>query len=611
MYVTTFYSFKGGVGRTMALVNTAVDLAQRGRRVLAVDFDLEAPGLDTFPILRPAEPTHGVVDFVQEYLDSGQAPDVRGFLGRSEQVENLWVMPSGSPRSTYATSFARIDWGALYEQHDGYLLIEDLKEQWRQAVQADYVLVDSRTGYTDTGGICTRQLPDAVTVLFFPNEQNLRGLTQVVGEIRSEGQAPRRRTIKTHFVMSNVPDLDDEDEILVRMKDRFQRDLSFAEEPLVVHRYESLSLLNQVVFAKDRPRSRLAREYAELADRILRGNLADREGALHYIRQNRRGPERHRLWRPDRTSKVEADTLKRIADFHGGDGEVLYELGTLAAESEFEQARSMFTRAIDAGHRTPDVYLARAQVRSDEGDVAGASEDALRVLDFDQLPVHIVHRAVRLATSGDTQGIEGIERSPALLSLEASDQLVVATSLERQGERALSAAVLARLAEDSGESDESRSNARSQLAVAHIEGGEFPSAREVLSRGRRQVKSMGIQDAFNYGMAQWAEVGAVVVPPFQRVVELAKEESDKRSGANYMQCLAVAHWAVGDHAAATAYANRAREEARTEGGLIFSCWQYRSVRHVAFLDDLNEICALIDGDETRVPQIRGFRAQPG
>ena len=591
----------------MALVNTAVDLAQRGRRVLAVDFDLEAPGLDTFPILRGAEPTPGVVDFVQEYLDSGQAPDVRDFVGRSEPVENLWVMPSGTPRSTYATSFARIDWGALYEQHDGYLLIEDLKEQWRQAIQPDYVLVDSRTGYTDTGGICTRQLPDAVTVLFFPNEQNLRGLTQVVGEIRSEGQAPRHRAIKTHFVMSNVPDLDDEDEILVRMKDRFQQDLHFAEEPLVVHRYESLSLLNQVVFAKDRPKSRLAREYAELANRILRGNLADREGALHYVRQNRRGLERQRLRHPDSTSKLEADALKRIADSHGSDGEVLYQLGTLAAESEFEQARSMFTRAIEAGYRTPDVYLARAQVRSDEGDADGAGEDALCVLDFDQLPVHIVRRAVRLATSGETRGIE---RSPALLSLEADEQVYVASSLERQGERALSAAILARLAEDSGESDESRSDARSQLAVAHIEGGEFPSAKEVLSHGGREVEAMGIQDAFNYGMAQWAEVGAVVAPPFQRVVELAEEGSDERSGANYMQCLAIAHWAVGDQAAATAYENRAGEEARTEGGLIFSSWQYRSVRQEAFLDDLNEISALIDGDETRVPKIRGFRAQP-
>src|SRR5438270_2162491 len=43
--VITFYSYKGGVGRTMALANTAAMLAARGWRVLAADWDLEAPGL--------------------------------------------------------------------------------------------------------------------------------------------------------------------------------------------------------------------------------------------------------------------------------------------------------------------------------------------------------------------------------------------------------------------------------------------------------------------------------------------------------------------------------------------------------------------------------------
>lgn len=42
----TFYSFKGGVGRSMAMANVADILARRGLRVLAIDFDLEAPGLD-------------------------------------------------------------------------------------------------------------------------------------------------------------------------------------------------------------------------------------------------------------------------------------------------------------------------------------------------------------------------------------------------------------------------------------------------------------------------------------------------------------------------------------------------------------------------------------
>src|SRR5580698_10337359 len=46
--IYTFYSFKGGVGRTMALANVAALLAKWGFSVLAVDWDLEAPGLEQF-----------------------------------------------------------------------------------------------------------------------------------------------------------------------------------------------------------------------------------------------------------------------------------------------------------------------------------------------------------------------------------------------------------------------------------------------------------------------------------------------------------------------------------------------------------------------------------
>ena len=47
--VTTFYSYKGGTGRTMALANVAVLLARRREGdVLVVDWDLEAPGLHRF-----------------------------------------------------------------------------------------------------------------------------------------------------------------------------------------------------------------------------------------------------------------------------------------------------------------------------------------------------------------------------------------------------------------------------------------------------------------------------------------------------------------------------------------------------------------------------------
>ena len=49
--IITFYSYKGGTGRTMAMQNIAWILASNGHRVLLIDWDLEAPGLHRY--LRP------------------------------------------------------------------------------------------------------------------------------------------------------------------------------------------------------------------------------------------------------------------------------------------------------------------------------------------------------------------------------------------------------------------------------------------------------------------------------------------------------------------------------------------------------------------------------
>lgn len=46
--IVTFYSFKGGVGRSMALANVGWLLFRLGLRVTIVDWDLEAPGVDRF-----------------------------------------------------------------------------------------------------------------------------------------------------------------------------------------------------------------------------------------------------------------------------------------------------------------------------------------------------------------------------------------------------------------------------------------------------------------------------------------------------------------------------------------------------------------------------------
>lgn len=66
--VISFYSYKGGVGRTTALVLAALQMARKGKRVAVIDMDLEAPGLSA--ILRQETgmeyPQYGVVDFLVE-----------------------------------------------------------------------------------------------------------------------------------------------------------------------------------------------------------------------------------------------------------------------------------------------------------------------------------------------------------------------------------------------------------------------------------------------------------------------------------------------------------------------------------------------------------------
>ena len=606
MYVTTFYSFKGGVGRSMALANVAVELAKRGRRVLTVDFDLEAPGLDTFDVLRPQRPVPGIIDFVRDYLDLNRAPDASGFMSRLSDVGDrggeLWIMPSGAQQATYAAHFNQIDWAELYEKRDGYLLFEDLKAQWKQVINPDYVLIDSRTGHTDTGGICTRQLPDAVAILFFPNEQNLRGLTKVVQDIRAEDAEQRKKKIELHFVMSNVPDLDDEDRILDHKIDMFRKQLDFGRELTIVHRYDSLSLLNQVVFTKDRPRSRLANEYRAVVREIVRCNLADRDGALDYIKQARSRWRHHRM-APESTEKK----LETIENAHSDDGEILFALGAFwENDQQLDRAALLLNRAIDAGYDEPRAYLKRARVRADD-DPAGATEDALQVLQADGLPPPLVREAVRLV-SADRAG--DVAESTAVMALEVTDRVWLANRLEDSSkEIGIAVSILTPLVSDEDLPIETLANARSILALRYLGIGKCAAAAALLRHGECDVSGMSIQDAFNYGMATWGETGEVVAAPFARAVEL-NQSNPEREDPNYLQCMAVACWAADDTEKGIEFVRQARAVVGVKRGSFVSCWRYLHVSGKEFLDDLNEIEALISGDASRTPRFMTEGAAP-
>ncbi len=603
MYIATFYSFKGGVGRTLAMVNVGVELAQTGRRVLLVDFDLEAPGLHTFDALQPKEPQPGVLEFVHDYLRTHAAQNVADYVydavGIGKRGGQLLVMPSGQCDNSYQQKLSRLDWQDLYRNHEGYLLFEDLKAQWERDLKPDYVLIDSRTGHTDVQGICTRQLPDAVVILFFPNRQNLDGLEGVVSSIRAETESSRREAIKLHFVMSNVPDLDDEEEILKKRRGEFREKLGFRSPSTIIYRYDSLALLNQSIFTRERPKSRLAKEYRVLSDALVQGNLEDREGARQYLDRVFHG--RRRIMRSHREGN-RTENCQTIVEKHADDSELLFMVGLVVRdEGSTEEALLRFDQAVRKGN-APDalsssLYLERGDTRRRVGDTGGAKADILRALQLPYSSEFEIHRAVRLLRQIDEKALDRVTTSPMIPHLPFEERMQVVGELKwsRFGLLAAQEILKAMLADDEV-TVRLQQRAQNELALVYVGLGLWDEALSLLERLNAASTEPKIQCAFNFAMADWGKSGTPTRDLFARVVELEATKGYAQKGANYEQCLSVAHCLGGDLEAASARLARAKDIISDHQFSEFTCWRYLHVSPDDFLQDCESIEKLIAGE---------------
>jgi formylglycine-generating enzyme required for sulfatase activity len=193
--IVTFYSYKGGTGRSMALANVAWILANCGRRVLAIDWDLEAPGLHRYfePFLtdRTLERSTGLVDFILSFATAAVSSQPKStesdwylpysnLLAHAVPIQwsfpgdgTLDFVPAGRQDAAYANRVNSFNWQDFYEVLGGGVLLESVKTKLRRLY--DFILVDSRTGVSDTSGICTVQMPDELVVCFTLNRQSIKG----------------------------------------------------------------------------------------------------------------------------------------------------------------------------------------------------------------------------------------------------------------------------------------------------------------------------------------------------------------------------------------------------------------------------------------------------
>ncbi len=326
--IITFYSYKGGVGRSMALANCAWELAKnRGKKICLIDWDIEAPGLHNFfRNRRKITSKPGLIDFFHDYLDSFSTQDqliqnerfqkkikrtaktyeefrasieahrkelkiskddAKNQAIRSLEFQNIQKFNSGgaihmlhsgrlSKRAEYNDRVNRMDWGILYDQFDGYDLIERFKERIKS--EFDLILIDSRTGVTDIGGICTLQMPDKVVIMFTLNEQNIEGTRKIIDSINSNSNdSPKIILQPSRFDVSEAKLTQRWKRKAIRVigKD-IQRDLEIIDENKLDAIFEELAIpyipyynFGESIAIEDEINSNIVVKHRNLVQRIL------------------------------------------------------------------------------------------------------------------------------------------------------------------------------------------------------------------------------------------------------------------------------------------------------------------------------------------------------
>ncbi|WP_321890211.1 KGGVGR-motif variant AAA ATPase [Paraburkholderia bannensis] len=219
--VTTFYSYKGGSGRSMAMANVAWALATNGEKVLTIDWDLEAPGLHRYfhPFLEDPSQVQslGLMDYVWSYigqLTGGNAGRDFDAIDPASLVQELQLpfegtgclhfIGAGVQDDNYSDKVGGLDWGTFYGRFGGESFLNSFMD-WARS-NYTHILIDSRTGVADSAGVCTMQLPDTVVMCTVYNRQSIEGTAAVARSIARNRRERHRSDADIWIVPSRVED---------------------------------------------------------------------------------------------------------------------------------------------------------------------------------------------------------------------------------------------------------------------------------------------------------------------------------------------------------------------------------------------------------------------
>ncbi|WFB08482.1 FxSxx-COOH system tetratricopeptide repeat protein [Streptomyces sp. LX-29] len=313
--IISFYTFKSGAGRTMAVANTAWILASAGKSVLTVDWDLDAPGLhryyQRFLTDHELSASRGVLDILIEFaIQAGHTrpdelhrlyEDHANLLPFTVQLDahfagggRLDYLGPGIHDGEYRNRMARINWSYFLRQ-EGLGFLTELRERIRHSGY-DYVLINGRTGLSDGADVCTLVLPDSVVLGLTMNEPSTEGCAEVARRIRERAHRDGRE-IRIHVVPLRVETSQDDrlahrlTELrhtfgpFVRPADDQTQEGYWSELQIPYHPFYALG--EELAVLREDPRNPLGllSQYVKLTARVSRGAVATFQPTSEQLRR--------------------------------------------------------------------------------------------------------------------------------------------------------------------------------------------------------------------------------------------------------------------------------------------------------------------------------------
>ena len=171
-------SGKGGVGKTTTTAALGAALAQRGDKVVVVDFDV---GLRNLDLVMGAE-RRVVFDLINVVQGVAKLPQA---LIKDKRLENLWLLPASQTR----------DKDALTEEGVGKV-IADLRSRF------DWVICDSPAGI-ERGATLAMRFADAAVIVANSEVSSVRDSDRIIGLLDSKTvKAEKGERMEKHLLIT-------------------------------------------------------------------------------------------------------------------------------------------------------------------------------------------------------------------------------------------------------------------------------------------------------------------------------------------------------------------------------------------------------------------------